>query len=95
MGTPAGMLQTGPPSGPGYLLGNGVRLVLDRPEIHNAFDDALIASLTEALLRVEADPGVRVVVLAGEGRSFSAGGKSRTPLGWRISDMCRATPAVA
>ena len=49
------------------------RLVLDRPELHNAFDDALIASLTEALLRLEADPGVRVVVLAGEGRSFSAG----------------------
>jgi len=53
--------------------GGVARLVLDRPEIHNAFDDALIASLTEALLRVEADPGVRVVVLAGEGRSFSAG----------------------
>ena len=33
MGTPAGMLQTGPPSGPGYLLGNGVRLVLDRPRL--------------------------------------------------------------
>ncbi|MBM3626588.1 MAG: enoyl-CoA hydratase/isomerase family protein, partial [Alphaproteobacteria bacterium] len=54
--------------------GKGVaRVVLDRPELHNAFDDALIASLTEALLRLEGDPAIRVVVLAGEGRSFSAG----------------------
>ena len=43
------------------------RLVLDRPELHNAFDDALIAALTAALLRLEADPRVRVVVLAGAG----------------------------
>ena len=49
------------------------RLRLDRPELHNAFDAALIAGLTDALSRLGNDPGVRVVVLEGEGASFSAG----------------------
>jgi methylglutaconyl-CoA hydratase len=48
-------------------------LTLDRPERHNAFDDAIIAELTEALHSVEADPRARLLVLAAEGRSFSAG----------------------
>lgn len=48
-------------------------LTLNRPELHNAFDDALIAELTAALRRLEADPAVRVVVLAANGKSFSAG----------------------
>lgn len=46
---------------------------LNRPEVHNAFDDTLIATLTQELRRIEADPKVRVVVLAGRGKSFSAG----------------------
>ena len=50
-----------------------VWLTLDRPEIHNAFDDRLIAELTAAFARLGADDGVRVVVLTGAGRSFSAG----------------------
>ena len=48
-------------------------LTLNRPERHNAFDDALIAELTAALRAVGARADVRVVVLAGAGRSFSAG----------------------
>jgi len=48
-------------------------LTLNRPELHNAFDDALIDALTGALRRLEADARVRVVLLAGSGRSFSAG----------------------
>jgi methylglutaconyl-CoA hydratase len=48
-------------------------VTLNRPEIHNAFDDRLIAELTQALERLEADSRVRVVVLTGAGRSFSAG----------------------
>ena len=55
-------------------IGDGVgRLTLNRPEVHNAFDDALIATLTAALLSLEADRRVRVVVLAATGKSFSAG----------------------
>ena len=51
---------------------------MSRPELHNALDDALIAELTDALLRAGADAGIRVVVLAGAGKSFSAG----ADLGW-------------
>ena len=49
------------------------RLTLNRPEVHNAFDDVLIARLTAALLSLEADRRVRAVVLAAAGKSFSAG----------------------
>jgi methylglutaconyl-CoA hydratase len=53
---------------------DGVRqLYLNRPEVHNAFDDALIAELTGALVVAGGDPSVRAVVLSGSGASFSAG----------------------
>src|SRR5690606_25704644 len=42
-------------------------------EVHNAFDDALIAGLTSALEGLGRDADVRVVVLEGAGASFSAG----------------------
>ncbi len=48
-------------------------VTLHRPELHNAFDDALIAELTAELRRLDADDSVRVVVLAAAGKSFSAG----------------------
>jgi len=48
-------------------------LLMNRPEVHNAFDDALIAELTAAIDAVDADPEVRAVVLTGTGASFSAG----------------------
>ncbi|MFN2410646.1 MAG: enoyl-CoA hydratase/isomerase family protein [Halomonas sp.] len=51
-------------------------LMLNRPEVHNAFDDSLIAELNEHLnqLHTLAEAGdVRVVVLVSEGKSFSAG----------------------
>jgi methylglutaconyl-CoA hydratase len=48
-------------------------VTLNRPERHNAFDDAMIAELTEALRAMEADESVRIVVLSGAGPSFSAG----------------------
>jgi len=55
-------------------IGGGVaRLTLVRPDIHNAFDDKLIAALTVALQQLGDDAAVRVVVIAGEGKSFSAG----------------------
>ena len=50
-----------------------VRITLNRPEIHNAFDDRLIAELTAALAALARDDKVRVVVLTGSGKSFSAG----------------------
>jgi methylglutaconyl-CoA hydratase len=48
-------------------------ITLNRPDRHNAFDDAVIESLTEALRRLAGDHSVRIVVLASSGRSFSAG----------------------
>ena len=54
------------------------RLTLDRPEVHNAFNDELIAQLTAALRALGEDSAVRVVVLAARGKSFSAG----ADLGW-------------
>jgi methylglutaconyl-CoA hydratase len=48
-------------------------LMLNRPQVHNAFDDRLIAGLTHELRELERDAHVRVVVLGGEGKSFSAG----------------------
>ena len=46
---------------------------LDRPDIHNAFDDRLIADLTETLVAIGADGRVRALLLTGRGKSFSAG----------------------
>ena len=51
--------------------GDLLRVTMARPEQRNAFDAALIEELTTAFSQVGED--VRVVVLAGEGKSFSAG----------------------
>jgi methylglutaconyl-CoA hydratase len=48
-------------------------VVLSRPEKHNAFDDAVIAALDHTFTSLADNDEVRVVVLASEGKSFSAG----------------------
>lgn len=48
-------------------------ITLDRPDVHNAFDDVMVAELTGVLRELDVEPGVRVVILAGNGPSFSAG----------------------
>lgn len=48
-------------------------VVLNRAEVHNAFDETLIAELTNAFKTLGADEKVRVIVLSGEGKTFSAG----------------------
>jgi methylglutaconyl-CoA hydratase len=58
-------------------------LTLNRADKHNAMNAQMIADLTEAAGRLGRDPAVRVVVLTGEGRSFSAGGD----LGWMRAQM--------
>ncbi len=50
------------------------RIRFNRPEIHNAFDNALIESLGGAIEALAADSHVRAVVIAAEGASFCAGG---------------------
>ncbi len=46
---------------------------MNRPAVHNAFNARMIAELTTALQTLGQDPGVRVIVLAGRGKCFSAG----------------------
>ena len=53
-------------------------VTLNRPEKHNAFDDAVIAELRSAFDELASQEGVLAVVLASEGKSFSAG----ADLGW-------------
>lgn len=52
-------------------------ITLNRPEVHNAFDDALIETLTSALERSNDDNAVRVVMLSANGKTFSAGADLR------------------
>ena len=53
--------------------GGVARVTLDRPEVRNAFNEVLIQKLSRTFLDISKDPGVRVVVLAGNGPAFCAG----------------------
>lgn len=48
-------------------------VTLNRPEKHNAFDDALIATLTKMFKKLGEDKNVRAVILRANGNSFCAG----------------------
>ena len=63
-------------------------VTLNRPDVHNAFDDELIARLAGELETLDQDSGVGAVVLAGQGKSFSAG----ADLNWmkRVADFSEA-----
>ena len=50
-----------------------VRVTLNRPAVHNAFNEGMIGELTDAFADLGKQDGVRVIVLAGNGASFSAG----------------------
>lgn len=55
-------------------VGDGIaELRLNRPQVLNAIDSVMVAELNRALDRLEADDAVRVIVVSGEGRAFSAG----------------------
>lgn len=64
------------------------RVMLNRPEIHNAFDDTLIAELTHAFAELDKNKNVRLAVISGNGKSFCAGGD----LNWmrKMKDYGRA-----
>ena len=53
-------------------------IILNRPEVHNAFDDKLIGEILAVLDEINANEQVRVVVLRSNGKHFSAG----ADLGW-------------
>lgn len=68
------------------------RVWLNRPDMHNAFNAEVITGLDEALESLGDDPEVRVIVLGGRGRSFSAG----ADLKWMIAaaDLSEAENAA-
>lgn len=53
------------------------RIIMNRPAVHNAWNPQVVAALTDAIEALSAASHVRVVVLTGEGKSFSAGGDLR------------------
>lgn len=72
------------------------QLTMARPKVFNAFDETMVGELDEALSQLIADPSVRVIVLAGEGKHFSAGADlqwmqraSAASLEWNLADARR------
>lgn len=57
--------------------GGIARLILNRPEVHNALSGRMLEELPQAVRELESEPGVRVVVLTGAGESFCAGADLR------------------
>lgn len=78
------------------------QVTMARPAVFNAFDEAMISELDAAFAQLEADPAVRVIVLAGEGRHFSAGADlqwmqraSEASLEWNVADARRFAGMLA
>jgi methylglutaconyl-CoA hydratase len=62
---------------PAYLeltLNEGIgELILNRPEVHNAFDEVMIAQMIAAITSFAQDPKCQMLVLRANGKNFSAG----------------------
>ena len=56
-------------------------VTLNRPEVHNAFDNELTAMITDSLVELQSDEQTRIVILTGAGGSFSSG----ADIGWMRS----------
>ena len=76
-------------------VGGVTTLTLNRPRQYNALSCAMLTALQHALDKVAADPGTRVVVIAGSGKAFCAGHDLRemqanSDVGWqrRLFDQC-------
>ncbi len=71
-------------------------VTMARPNVFNAFDETMVGELDAAFQQLIADPAVRVIVLAGEGKHFSAGADlqwmqraSTATLEWNLADARR------
>ena len=78
------------------------QVTMARPAVFNAFDEAMIGELDAAFERLVADPAVRVIVLAGEGKHFSAGADlqwmqraSQASIEWNLQDARRFAGMLA
>jgi enoyl-CoA hydratase len=56
------------------INGYVAEIILNRPEANNAFDHAMHLELQQAFMAVREEPGIRAIILAGNGPHFSAGG---------------------
>ena len=78
------------------------QVTMARPAVFNAFDEAMIGELDAAFAKLIEDPAVRVIVLAGEGKHFSAGADlqwmqraSTATLDWNLQDARRFAAMLA
>jgi methylglutaconyl-CoA hydratase len=78
------------------------QVTMSRPEVFNAFDEAMIADLDAAFTELAADDGVRVIMLAGAGKHFSAGADlqwmqraSQASEAWNLEDARRFAAMLA
>jgi len=55
------------------LLDHVAILWLNRPQVHNAFNDAMLSELGDFFEKIDRSNEVRVVIVSGKGKSFSAG----------------------
>ena len=55
------------------VAGNIATITLNRPEVYNAFNDAISFEFQEALKKISKDDTIRVVVLTGAGKAFCSG----------------------
>ena len=62
-------------------------LYLNRPQTLNCFNNELLETLAETLKKLDADPGVRCVVITGSGRGFCAGGDGLKIFWWKWFDF--------
>ncbi|MBP7458345.1 MAG: enoyl-CoA hydratase/isomerase family protein, partial [Ottowia sp.] len=67
--------------------GHAATVVLNRPEVRNAFNDEVIAELSQAFVQLGEASEVRAIVLMAEGPAFCAG----ADLNWmrRMADYTR------
>ncbi|HJW25745.1 MAG TPA: enoyl-CoA hydratase/isomerase family protein [Rhodocyclaceae bacterium] len=80
------------------ISGAVATLWMNRPDVHNAFDETLIDELGRACKALDQDPAVRVVVLAGRGKSFSAGADlnwMKRAAGYTVDENLRDARALA
>ena len=78
------------------------QVTMARPDVFNAFDEAMISELTSAFTQLADDPTVRVIVLAGSGKHFSAGADLRwmqrastASHAWNLQDARRFAAMLA
>ncbi|HMD47122.1 MAG TPA: enoyl-CoA hydratase [Acidimicrobiales bacterium] len=72
------------------VVGHVATITMNRPEVRNAQDTALIDGIDHAFDRADADDEVRVVVLAGAGQHFSSGHDLKALVGEAEVDHWRA-----